>query len=128
MSARDDLMVLYEQVDSQSLPCDACGRCCRFDAMGFELWATRLEVDTMVALGGRPAAEVSPSRCPYQDGVGRCLNRRGRVLGCRLYCCGSERAAESERCERAMAALRDLHRRHGVPWEYGRVTEMLLKY
>lgn len=119
--ARAELAALLARVDAEIAArnprCELSGRCCDFPRSGHRLFATRLEATFAVdAAGGVPPA---PSGlCPWWVD-GRCANRAGRPLGCRVYFCDPAwEPAMPEVYERWHAELRALHERHGLPYAY----------
>ena len=100
--------------------CETSGRCCRFRAFGHQLWTTRLELDYLVDREGMPpTAGAEEGTCPYQKG-GLCSVRDHRMLGCRIFFCDPAYAgAMGPLYEKYHARMKELHRRHGVPYEYG---------
>lgn len=91
------------------------GRCCRFAEYGQQLWTTRLEFDYLVAHAGPPPAGP-PGVCPYLRG-GLCGVRDHRMLGCRVYFCDAT-YEPGPVYEKYHARIRELHARHGIPYEY----------
>lgn len=116
-----ELAALYARVDAEIAAanprCELSGRCCDFPRSGHRLFATDLEAaHAAAAAGGVPAA---PSGlCPWWVD-GRCANRAGRPLGCRVYFCDPAwEPAMSAVYERWHAELQSLHARHGLPYRY----------
>jgi Fe-S-cluster containining protein len=99
--------------------CQRSSRCCRFKEYGHQLWTTGVELDYLVEHEGLPAEGVSDqSQCPYlKDGL--CGVRDHRMLGCRIYFCDPGYAsAMGPIYEKYHARIKDLHRRHGLAYEY----------
>jgi hypothetical protein len=105
--------------------CQRSGRCCRFKEFGHQLWTTALELDYLVEREGLPAAPGAPGTCPYmKDGL--CGVRDHRMLGCRIYFCDpAYAAAMGPLYEKYHARIKDLHRRHDVPYEYSEFLSAL---
>ncbi|MFW5798173.1 MAG: hypothetical protein ACOCXX_00835 [Planctomycetota bacterium] len=122
-----DLRQVYHDLEAElaeaGLSCRACGRCCNFAEVDFELWGSVLEVVWM-RIAGVPIKQEE-GMCPYRDDEGMCSNRRGRVLGCRVYFCTGEAGVVSGRYETHLGRIREVHRRRGLGWEYGPVLELL---
>ena len=98
--------------------CRASGRCCDFEAFGHELFASRLEVDLLVAESGLAAFDPAPRLCPCRK-ERRCGARAPRPLGCRAFFCDESRTAAMQALhERFLRRLKELHDRHGIPWSY----------
>ncbi|MBI3855288.1 MAG: hypothetical protein HY293_06320 [Planctomycetes bacterium] len=99
--------------------CQKSSRCCRFKDYGHQLWTTGLELDYLVDHEGLPEAPPPQAgTCPYlKDGL--CGVRDHRMLGCRIYFCDAGYAsAMGPLYEKYHARIKDLHRRHGLPYEY----------
>ena len=119
----DAYLRLEGSISTAGQPCSACGRCCDFSKVDFQLWATRLEVEYMVAHGGK-AEGINPRACRYLDKGGRCLNRTGRVLGCRVYFCRQQPGVMSESYERALKEIRRIHNQFDIEWDYADVLSL----
>lgn len=125
-SVGDDLVALYAEVDevvARHRPvCDVSGRCCRFDEVDHELWATELEIAHAVSVaGGVP--EASAGLCPWHV-EGLCTLRDGRPLGCRTYFCDPAWAQTGpEVHELFHRRLGALHEKHGAVYGYRRFVD-----
>jgi Fe-S-cluster containining protein len=101
--------------------CRQSSRCCKFKDYGHQLWTTQVELDYLVEHEGLPAG-ANPGAdgvCPYlKDGL--CGVRDHRMLGCRIYFCDAGYAdAMGPLYEKYHARIKELHRRQGLPYEYG---------
>jgi len=99
--------------------CQRSGRCCKFKEFGHQLWTTRVELDYLVEREGLPATGSGEGGvCPYlKDGL--CGVRDHRMLGCRIYFCDAGYAgAMAPLYEKYHARIKELHLRHGLPYEY----------
>lgn len=106
--------------------CQRSGRCCRFKDFGHQLWTTGVELDYLVEHEGLPAAaSADAGLCPYlRDGL--CGVRDHRMLGCRIYFCDPTYAtAMGPLYEKYHARIKELHRRHGLTYEYGELLATL---
>jgi Fe-S-cluster containining protein len=76
--------------------------------------------------GGLPCGVVRQAGvCPFRAGA-KCSARPARCLGCRLYFCAPGADEAFQRLyEEYHRRLGELHRRHGVPYEYGELTASL---
>lgn len=120
--AFDELRALYADFDREtdrvSPVCRASGRCCDFEAWGHTLFASRLEVDLLLAESGLPSFDPSTKLCPFWK-ERRCAARTPRPLGCRAYFCDeSKTEAMQDLHEVFLRRLKDLHERHAIPWSY----------
>jgi len=101
--------------------CRQSSRCCKFKEYGHQLWTTQLELDYLVEREGLPsdASPASQGVCPYLK-AGLCGVRDHRMLGCRIYFCDAGFAgAMGPLYEKYHARIKELHRRHDLPYEYG---------
>src|SRR5882672_3188294 len=106
--------------------CRTSGRCCRFKAFDHQLWTTGVELDYLIGHEGLPSAPAAEEgTCPYlKDGL--CSVRDHRMLGCRIFFCDASYAgAMNPLYEKYHARIKDLHRRHGSPYQYGELLASL---
>jgi len=106
--------------------CQRSGRCCKFKEFGHQLWTTGVELDYLVEHQGLPpAAPGKAEACPYlEDGL--CGVREHRMLGCRIYFCDSAYTSSmGPLYEKYHARIKELHRRHGLPYEYAELLSAL---
>ena len=113
------------EVDAMGAVCELSGRCCDFPTAGHRLYVSRVEAER---LGGavdlarwNPATRLCPA---WTDG--RCTARASRPLACRTYFCDPRKQDDvADLSERATSGLKELHRRHRVPWDYRDVVDHL---
>jgi Fe-S-cluster containining protein len=107
--------------------CQRSGRCCKFKEFGHQLWTTQVELDYLVEHEGLPATPSSGDACPYlKDGL--CGVRDHRMLGCRIYFCDpGYKSAMAPLYEKYHARIKELHGRHGLPYEYGEFLTSLAR-
>jgi len=137
--ALEELDLLYERLERdprlRGFACRMDGECCRFDSSGPDLYMTFLEA---IRLFGAPAPDAGPSPsleggrtgapCPFLKDD-RCSRRKRRALGCRIYAC--DPALEGERAavyEEFHEALKDIHRRYGIPYDYREIGSWALRF
>ena len=121
------LAALYARLDAELAArnprCELSGRCCDFPRSGHRLYASGLEADFAVAAAGGVVPDAPSGLCPWHV-EGRCTQRRGRPLGCRVYFCDPAFADEMPHVyERFHAELRALHELHGLDYEYREFVE-----
>jgi hypothetical protein len=121
-AAAADLRALYDDFDRATAAvapvCRASGRCCDFEAWGHTLFASRLEVDLLVGESGLRSFDPATRLCPFWK-ERRCTARAPRPLGCRAFFCDDAKAeAMLDLHEAHLRRLKDLHDRHGIPWDY----------
>ena len=116
--------MIADQVEARGPACWASGRCCNFERTGHLLYTTGLEAAyTMLRLGralepGEVVAAVARGGCPFQEG-NLCGVHPIRPVGCRVYFCDrSAQRWQMELSERAIAMVRGVHDRHGIPYRY----------
>jgi Fe-S-cluster containining protein len=133
-----DLRALYAELDrevqsilqeNQGADCRACGECCSFPPQGAVLYATAPERELLV-LSPPPPGTHPDGSCPYLRET-RCTARERRPVGCRAYFCSfalpplEAREACNALGEKALAEIRGIVERHGLPWDYAPVVERL---
>ena len=118
-----DLESVYAELEADiaalSPRCELSGRCCRFKEYKHQLWTTRLELEYLLEKEGPPPAQAGPDGvCPWLR-EGRCSVRDHRMLGCRIFFCDeSYQSSMGPLYEKHHARIRDLHRRHGIAYDY----------
>jgi hypothetical protein len=116
---------LGRELDALAPRCELSSRCCRFTEFGHQLWTSDLELAYLRSRDGAPPAGAPAGVCPYlRDG--RCGAREGRMLGCRIFFCDpAYKEAMGPLYESYHRRLKDLHRRHGLPYSYGEFLKKL---
>lgn len=127
-----ELEKIYANLDGELAAlrplCQRSGRCCRFREHGHQLWTTQVELDYLVEREGMPATvDPDAGSCPYvKDGL--CGVRDHRMLGCRIYFCDPGYAsAMGPLYEKFHGRIKELHRRHGLPYEYSEFLSSLVR-
>lgn len=112
---------LDEQLRSnveQAGRCDACGRCCDFEAFGHRLFVTPPELFYLAEnLGGEPLRQMQTGRCPYNQ-AGRCTVYEYRFTLCRIFCCQGDADFQSRLSETALSRLKSVCVESDVPYLY----------
>ena len=106
--------------------CQRSSRCCKFKDFGHQLWTTGVELEYLLEHEGPPREGSGPAEvCPYlQNGL--CGARDHRMLGCRIFFCDPGYAsAMGPLYEKYHARIKDLHRRHGLAYEYAELLAAL---
>ncbi len=121
-AAAAELAALYARLDAEIAAheprCGLSGRCCDFPRSGQRLFATQPEAAYALQAAGGRAPPAPSGLCPWWAD-GRCANRSGRPLGCRIYFCDPAWEPEMPRVyERYHAELKALHARHGLAYRY----------
>jgi Fe-S-cluster containining protein len=124
---------LYQWIDNQvadkRLSCEACGRCCDFEAYGHKLFVTTPElVHLRHYLSGENIKSMTGSRCPYQYN-NKCSIHRSRFASCRIFnCSGVDEASvdfQSELSEQALAQLKNICATYNLPYRYTELSSAL---
>jgi Fe-S-cluster containining protein len=88
--------------------CDACGRCCDFDAYDHLLYVTGPELKYLAAgLGVEKLRAMTSGRCPYNID-GKCSVYEYRFAGCRIFCCKGDADFQSRLSEAVLEKLKYL--------------------
>lgn len=98
--------------------CWISGQCCDFAGAGHRLYTSRAEAERFVRGVDLSGWDPESGLCPAWK-ERRCTAREHRPLACRSYFCDpvtEERT--NEITERYTSALKSLHARHRVPWDY----------
>ena len=118
-----ELQNIYQELEKTletiPRPCEACGACCQFSQAEHRLYGSGLELANL--MDHHPhLAPVQEDRCPHQV-EGKCTVRANRLIGCRTYYRlhqKKDRLKAEEAYEIALAKVKDIHLREGIPWEY----------
>lgn len=98
--------------------CDACGKCCDFEAFDHRLFVTPPELMYLVAkLGAENAKPMPSSRCPYNDD-GKCTIYTYRFAGCRIFCCKGDKDFQSGLSESALKKFKSICTEFKIPYRY----------
>ena len=116
---------IYNWLDSQTRRysdlagrCDACGKCCDFNAFDHHLFVTTPE---LIYLAAKLAAEnikaMPTTRCPYQTN-GKCTIYKHRFAGCRIFCCKADADFQSRLSESALKKFKSISTDLQIPYRY----------
>ncbi len=122
---REELQRIYTDLQNElerlAPVCQISGRCCRFAEYDHTLFLSGIEMELLLADAPK---SVSPwatdgSRCPWQDGRGRCTAREARPLGCRVFFCDPNyQDRMPEVAERFQRRLKAMVAQRGWRWDY----------
>ena len=105
--------------------CLGGGACCKFDRTGHRLYLSTGELALLTLEPPPDPAHIARGRCPYQVGP-RCVARRRRPLGCRMYFCRkSLRPALQDTYEHLHRRVVSAHQSHSLPYAYVELTTSL---
>lgn len=117
---------IYKWLDEQiAVPqgsvgkCEACGKCCDFEAFGHRLFVTTSEmIYFRDKIGSKNIRKMTKGRCGYQDG-GKCTVYNFRFSGCRIFCCKGDSRFQSELTEAVIKKFKALCDEFNIPYRYG---------
>lgn len=116
---------IYDWIDSQIRQdaelfgaCDACGKCCDFQAFDHRLFVTTPELIYLTAMlkVERPKATTSDN-CPYNHD-GKCTIHEHRFAGCRIFYCNGDPDFQSRLSEAALKKLKLISEELEIPYTY----------
>ena len=123
---------IYKWLDSQTHHhselggvCDACGKCCDFDALDHRLFVTPPELMYLaVNLGAEKQKPMITSRCPYNV-AGKCTIYEYRFAGCRIFCCKADTDFQSRLSESALKKFKSICTEFRIPYRYTNLATAL---
>jgi hypothetical protein len=128
-SLRLAIVELWDELERELGPgpeCARCGECCDFPRARHRLYGEFVEA--LLALSTRApfdAGNLARGRCPFHDGTS-CVNRAGRLLGCRtFFCAPAGRLERQDLHERFLRRLRALAALAGFAPDYRPFLEHL---
>jgi len=116
---------IYDWIDSQIRQnadlvgvCDACGKCCDFEAFDHRLFVTTPELRYITAMLNveRPKTTTS-EKCPYNSD-GKCTVHEHRFAGCRIFYCTGDADLQSRLSEAALKKLKLICEELEIPYTY----------
>ncbi len=127
--------MIADQIEARRPRCEASGRCCNFEKHGHRLYVTGLEAALTLGRLATPApderavdAALARGDCPFLAGR-LCSVHTIKPLGCRVYFCDPTASQwQIDLSERAMAMIRTIHERHGIPYVYAEWRSLLLAF
>lgn len=107
-----------DRADEAAGACDACGRCCDFDAYDHRLFVTTPELMHLAAnLDGEMTGVMVSGRCPYNV-QGKCVVYDYRFAGCRIFCCRGDANLQSELSESAITKFKSICTEFDIAYRY----------
>jgi len=98
--------------------CEACGKCCDFEAFDHHLFVTPPELMYLAAnLGGEGLKAMTTGRCPYNV-AGKCTVYEHRFAGCRIFCCNGDEDFQSDLSEAALKEFKAICEDFAIPYSY----------
>ncbi len=116
---------VYKWIDEQLIAqkpmagrCDACGRCCDFEAFDHKLFVTSPEMlffTTM--LGCQNTKQMKAGRCPWLID-GKCSVYDYRFAGCRIFYCKGDADFQGRLSETAAKKFKTICEDLEIPYRY----------
>lgn len=115
---------IYVQLDPQ-IACEACGKCCDFDAYGHSLFVTTPELIYYDVFVPRPEQKsMTGDLCPYWSD-GKCGIREHRFAACRIFYCKHERIFQNALSEAALEQFKLICKEYGLEYRYMHLKKAL---
>lgn len=108
---------LDEKIAEMNSSCQACGRCCDFDAYGHRLYVTTPEMLYFLNRTCQEMQFMTDGVCPYQKD-GRCQARQARFSACRIFFCTGDNRRQYEFSEEAVRRFRNICRQYDLTYRY----------
>jgi hypothetical protein len=121
----DRLDLEIQHHDDMAGVCDACGKCCDFDAFDHRLFVTPPELLYLAANLGTDNIKPMPgSRCPYNVGD-ECTVYKYRFAGCRIFCCKADADFQSKLSECALKIFKSICIEFRIRYRYNDLATAL---
>ncbi len=111
---------VYDWIDAEvaknTATCDACGKCCSFQAYDHRLYVTSPEMIHFTANVG----SIKPMQngiCPYLH-EGKCTVHPFRFTGCRIFLCTGDPDLQSSLSEQALQKLKNICEKFDIEYYY----------
>ena len=105
--------------------CEACGKCCDFEAFDHRLFVTPPELIYLLAgLGAEKPKPMPGRRCPYNV-AGKCTAYEHRFAGCRVFACRGDKDLHSELSESALREFKAICEELDIPYHYSDLATAL---
>jgi len=108
--------------------CDACGKCCDFEAFDHRLFVTPPELMYLAAkLGAENIKPMPGNLCPYNVD-GKCTIYTYRFAGCRIFSCKGDKDFQSGLSESALKKFKSVCTEFKIPYRYTDLASALNGY
>ena len=115
---------IREQVAGRA--CEACGKCCDFEAFDYRLFLTPPELIYLAAnLAGEKLRAMPTGRCPYNNIAGKCMIYEYRFAGCRIFACKGDAEFQSRLSESALEKFKSICTEFDIPYRYSDLASAL---
>jgi hypothetical protein len=116
---------IYKWIEEQQLTnkviaghCDACGKCCDFEAYDHRLFVTTPEILYFIEkVDIANIKQMTTAKCCYQV-EGKCGVHAYRFSGCRIFCCKGKATFQSELTEAVIKKFKGLCAELQIPYRY----------
>ena len=118
---------IYDWLDAQTpenKQCDACGKCCDFDACDHRLYVTTPELIYFRA-NVHEQKTMLTVRCPYNV-EGKCSVYKFRFAACRIFCCKTDPDFQSQLAETTLKKLKEICTNANIPYQYTNLPHALI--
>jgi Fe-S-cluster containining protein len=105
-----------DEVANNTAACDACGKCCNFQAYDHRLYVTSPEMIHFTANVGK-VKPMTKGYCPYLH-EGKCTVHPFRFAGCRIFLCTGDSDLQSRLSEEALEKLKEICEKFDIEYYY----------
>ena len=113
------------EVANNTAACDACGKCCNFDAYDHRLYVTSPEMIHFVSNVGT-VKPMQNSICSYLQ-EGKCTVQPFRFAGCRIFLCNGDSDLQSTLSEQALQKFKNICEKFDIEYKYTDLKTALQK-
>ncbi len=104
------------EVANNTATCDACGKCCSFQAYDHRLYVTSPEMIHFTANVTSPKP-MTKGYCPYLN-EGECTVHPFRFAGCRIFLCTGDSDLQSRLSEQALQKFKIICQELDIEYYY----------
>lgn len=105
-----------QQIAQDPASCDACGKCCNFDAYDHRLFVTSPEMIYFASKIADPKP-MTKGYCPYLV-EGKCQTHESRFAGCRIFLCTADTDMQGCLSEQALEKFKDICQKFNIDYYY----------
>ena len=104
------------EVSNNTATCDACGKCCNFEAYDHRLYVTSPEMIHFAA-NVTDVKKMLSGICPYLH-ESKCTVHSFRFAGCRIFLCTGDPELQSRLSEQALEKLKEICEKFDIDYKY----------
>lgn len=104
------------QIANNTTTCDACGKCCNFQAYDHRLYVTSPEMIHFTA-NVQTVKKMLSGICPYLH-EGKCTIHPFRFAGCRIFLCQADHELQSTLSEQVLEKFKDICEKFNIDYLY----------